>query len=243
MLPRNDPDRIQVAFDDHRLVANAGLILPVTLAHRLGLGELVDQHVDLGDAPGRTNAGDKMLTLVASALAGGDVLMARLRQGRANPPQADSGHRSLSAGDGEPSAPRRGHRTNSPCGPAAASTPTLSSSPVALSSAGSSPPPAPNLPCSPPGKTTPGQSSRGSCCRLTCKSGPNRPLVPSTSLPSGRSLLAGRQHPGQDSIVSFPRRPSTVRPAQLHSLRRIRGKPSLRRSFEPWYCRREAMPG
>ena len=74
MLPRNDPDRIQIAFDDHRLVANAGLILPVTLAHHLGLGELVDQHVDLGDAPGRANAGDKMLTLVASALAGGDCI-------------------------------------------------------------------------------------------------------------------------------------------------------------------------
>ena len=29
MLPRNDPDRIHVAFDDHRLVANAGLLLPV----------------------------------------------------------------------------------------------------------------------------------------------------------------------------------------------------------------------
>ena len=74
MLPRNDPDRIQVAFDDHRLVANAGLILPVTLAHRLGLGELVDDHVDLGDAPGRANTGDKVLTLVASALAGGDCI-------------------------------------------------------------------------------------------------------------------------------------------------------------------------
>ncbi len=74
MLPRNDPDRIQVAFDDHRLVADAGLILPVTLAHRLGLGELVDNHVDLGDAPGRANAGDKLLTLVASALAGGDCI-------------------------------------------------------------------------------------------------------------------------------------------------------------------------
>ena len=74
MLPRNDPDRIQVAFDDHRLVADAGLILPVTLAHRLGLGELVDNHVDLGDAPGRANVGDKLLTLVASALAGGDCI-------------------------------------------------------------------------------------------------------------------------------------------------------------------------
>ena len=74
MLPRNDLDRIQIAFDDHRLVANAGLILPVTLAHHLGLGKLVDNHVDLGDAPGRPNAGDKMLTLVASALAGGDCI-------------------------------------------------------------------------------------------------------------------------------------------------------------------------
>ena len=27
MLPRNDLDRIQVAFDDHRLVDNAGLLL------------------------------------------------------------------------------------------------------------------------------------------------------------------------------------------------------------------------
>ena len=55
MLPRNHPDRIQIAFDDPRLVANAGLILPVTLAGRLGLSQLVDNHVDLGDAPGRAN--------------------------------------------------------------------------------------------------------------------------------------------------------------------------------------------
>ena len=62
------------AFDDHRLVANAGLLLPVTLAHHLGLSALVDSHVDLGDAPGRANRGDKLLTLVASALAGGDCI-------------------------------------------------------------------------------------------------------------------------------------------------------------------------
>ena len=74
MLPRERLDRIEIAFDDHRLVANAGLILPVTLAHHLELGELVDRHVDLGDAPGRANAGDKLLTLVASALAGGDCI-------------------------------------------------------------------------------------------------------------------------------------------------------------------------
>ena len=74
MLPRNHPDRIQIAFDDPRLVANAGLLLAVTLAQHLGLREVVDSHVDLGDAPGRANPGDKLLTLVASALAGGDFI-------------------------------------------------------------------------------------------------------------------------------------------------------------------------
>ena len=74
MLPLESPHRIRVAFDDHRLVANAGLLLPATLALRLGLGELVDSHVDLGCAPGRANTGDKLLTLVASALAGGDCI-------------------------------------------------------------------------------------------------------------------------------------------------------------------------
>ena len=74
MLPLEHPDRIQIAFDDHRLVANAGLLLPVTLAQHLGLRELVDNHVDLGAAPGRANTGDKMMTLVASTLAGGDCI-------------------------------------------------------------------------------------------------------------------------------------------------------------------------
>ena len=74
MLPLDHPDRIQISFDDHRLVANAGLILPVTLAQHLGLRELVQQCLDLGNAPGRANPGDKMMTLVASALAGGDCI-------------------------------------------------------------------------------------------------------------------------------------------------------------------------
>ena len=74
MLPDDHPDRIQIAFDDHRLVANAGLIPPATLGRHLGLPELVDRHLDLGRAPGRANPGDKMMTLVASALAGGDCI-------------------------------------------------------------------------------------------------------------------------------------------------------------------------
>ena len=74
MLPLEHPDRIQIAFDDTRLVNNAGLLFPATLALHLGLSQLVQEHLDLGDAPGRANTGDKLLTLVASALAGGDCI-------------------------------------------------------------------------------------------------------------------------------------------------------------------------
>ena len=74
MLPRNNPGRIRIVFDDHRLVANAGLLLSATLTQHLGLRELAEHHLDLGGAPGRANTRDKMLTLVASALAGGDCI-------------------------------------------------------------------------------------------------------------------------------------------------------------------------
>ena len=62
------------ACDDHRLVSNAGLILPSTLAWHLGRPQLVDRRLDLGRASGGANTGDKMMTLVASALAGGDCI-------------------------------------------------------------------------------------------------------------------------------------------------------------------------
>ena len=55
MLPRIYPDRFHVAFDDHRLVANVGLILPAILARHFGLPQLVDRHWDLGHASGRGN--------------------------------------------------------------------------------------------------------------------------------------------------------------------------------------------
>ena len=128
MLPRTHPDRIQIAFDDHRLVANAGLLLPATLAHHLGLSQLVQERLNLGNAPGRVSRellarawaagagpGDGPLTinldsticetyglakegarhhgytgkrgyhpLLAIAAVTGDVLMSRLREGRAN---------------------------------------------------------------------------------------------------------------------------------------------------------------
>ena len=74
---------LDTAFDDDRLVADAGLLRPATLAHHLGLRELVNEHLDLGRAAGRANVGDKLLTLVMSALAGGDCIddAAALRAG------------------------------------------------------------------------------------------------------------------------------------------------------------------
>ncbi len=74
MLPTINPDRVQIAFDEKNLVANAGLLLPMTLAKRLGLGELSDSRLTLGSAPGAANASDKLQTLVASALGGGDCI-------------------------------------------------------------------------------------------------------------------------------------------------------------------------
>src|SRR5947208_10999480 len=67
-------DRVAVTFDDPHTVADAGLILPATLAQHVGLRELFEEHVDLGDAPGHANVGHKAMTLVHSALAGGDSI-------------------------------------------------------------------------------------------------------------------------------------------------------------------------
>jgi hypothetical protein len=67
-------DALSVQFDDENLVANAGLILPGTLAQHLGLEELYRDKVRLGDAPGGPNPGIKAMTLIHSALAGGDCI-------------------------------------------------------------------------------------------------------------------------------------------------------------------------
>jgi hypothetical protein len=77
------PDEITLAFDEERLVADAGLLLPATLTVGLGLRELLDTCVDLGEAPGRANVGDKAMTLIHSALAGGSWIddCDRLRAG------------------------------------------------------------------------------------------------------------------------------------------------------------------
>ena len=147
MLPRNDPDRIQIAFDDHRLVSNAfstpnlryflgvlvsdfyaadpsvhlgtasgktiaasagptwmtraaqarlcrrmekhiketlrlrgrtggaaGTTTPPSAACAIWWSAARSVHLDLGRAPGGANTGDQIMTLVASALAGGDCI-------------------------------------------------------------------------------------------------------------------------------------------------------------------------
>ena len=55
------------------LSITSSLRMDATSATFFGLPELVRQRLDQGDAPGRANTGDKMMTLVASALAGGEA--------------------------------------------------------------------------------------------------------------------------------------------------------------------------
>ncbi len=74
MTSSHTSQHLNVAFDDRRVIADAGLLLPAELARRLGLRELIDQHVDLGQRPGGAHPGVKAMTLVASLLAGGDSI-------------------------------------------------------------------------------------------------------------------------------------------------------------------------
>jgi len=89
-------DQVDVAFDDERSVAGAGLLLPATLAERLGIQQGAEQLVDLGDRPGAARPGRKLLTLVHAMVAGGDCIddVELLRCGST---QAVLGHRVMAA--------------------------------------------------------------------------------------------------------------------------------------------------
>ena len=89
-------DTVDVAFDDDHAVAAAGLLLPATLAERLGIEQLTDEFVDLGDRPGAARPGRKLLTLVHALLAGGDCIddVEALRAGSTG---AVLGHRVMAA--------------------------------------------------------------------------------------------------------------------------------------------------
>ena len=68
------PDAARVVFDDERVVANAGVVLPAVLAGRLGIEALIDQTVCLGDRPGAANAGRKVMALIYAMLLGADCI-------------------------------------------------------------------------------------------------------------------------------------------------------------------------
>jgi hypothetical protein len=67
-------DRLDICFDDTHAIANAGLLLPATLAQRLGIEHAADQVIDLGERPGAAHPGRKLLTLVHAMLAGADCI-------------------------------------------------------------------------------------------------------------------------------------------------------------------------
>jgi hypothetical protein len=73
-MVHDSPDRLAVAFDDERVVANAGVLLPAVLADRLGIEALVDRTVDLGDRSGAANPGRKVMTLVSAMALGADCI-------------------------------------------------------------------------------------------------------------------------------------------------------------------------
>ena len=63
-------DSLKAVFDDSRLVSDAGLIIPATLAERLGLAQLIKEKLDLGTRPGAARPEQKAMTLVYAMLAG-----------------------------------------------------------------------------------------------------------------------------------------------------------------------------
>jgi hypothetical protein len=93
-MVHDSADRLTVAFDDERAVANAGLLLPATLGRRLGLEQLVDETVDLGRRPGAARPGRKLLSVVHALLLGADCIddCEVLRSGRT---EAVLGHRPM----------------------------------------------------------------------------------------------------------------------------------------------------
>jgi len=73
-MVHDSPDRTDVVFDDERVVVNAGVMLAVTLGRRLGIEALVDRAVKLGDRPGASRPGRKVLSLVHAMLLGADSI-------------------------------------------------------------------------------------------------------------------------------------------------------------------------
>ncbi len=82
--PSDGIDDLEIAFDDGRLVADAGLILPATLCGRLGATQLIDGLVARPGNPAiGAGTGAKALSVVFGMLAGADSIddIDRLRAG------------------------------------------------------------------------------------------------------------------------------------------------------------------
>jgi Transposase DDE domain group 1 len=68
-------DSVRVAFNEERLISDAGLLIAATLSDRLGLEELVNESVWLGyRVPGAALPGRKVMSLVHGMLAGADSI-------------------------------------------------------------------------------------------------------------------------------------------------------------------------
>jgi Transposase DDE domain group 1 len=68
-------DVLQVAFDDERVVSDAGIALAATLAQRLGIEALAERFVRLRpERPGAASAGRKVMTLIYAMALGVDSI-------------------------------------------------------------------------------------------------------------------------------------------------------------------------
>jgi hypothetical protein len=67
-------DDVQVAFDDERVVSDAGIMLAATLAERLQIEDLVDDCVRLGVRGAASRAGRKVMALVYAMALGADSI-------------------------------------------------------------------------------------------------------------------------------------------------------------------------
>jgi hypothetical protein len=68
-------DAVRMAFDEERLISDAGLMVTATLAQRLGIEQLVNESVWLDPrAPGACLPGRKVMSLVHGMLAGADSI-------------------------------------------------------------------------------------------------------------------------------------------------------------------------
>jgi hypothetical protein len=69
------PDGVGVAFDDERVVSDAGVMLAATLARRLGIEAPGGRLVRLRrDRPGAANAGRKVIALLHAIVLGADSI-------------------------------------------------------------------------------------------------------------------------------------------------------------------------